>query len=68
MSPIFVALGGIRFLGERPERRTWIGMGLTMLGAIALGLADASDLSLGLAPWEATPWRSRPRWPSPDTC
>ena len=47
MSPIFVALGGIRFLGEHPERRTWIGMGLTMIGAIALGLADASDLSLG---------------------
>ena len=47
MSPIFVALGGIRFLGERPERRTWVGMGLTMVGAVALGLADAADIELG---------------------
>lgn len=48
MSPIFVALGGVWFLDERPDRRTWIGMALTMVGAIAIGLADAGDIALGL--------------------
>ena len=47
MSPIFVALGGVWFLDERPERRTWIGMVLTMVGAVAIGLADAGELRLG---------------------
>ena len=47
MSPIFVALGGVWFLDERPDRRTWAGMALTMVGAIAIGLADASELRLG---------------------
>lgn len=47
MSPIFVALGGVWFLDERPDRRTWVGMALTMAGAVAIGLADASELSLG---------------------
>lgn len=47
MSPIFVALGGAWFLDERVDRRTWIGMGLTMVGATAIGLADAGQLALG---------------------
>lgn len=47
MSPIFVALGGWWFLGERTTRRTWIGMGLTMLGAITIGFADAAAIDLG---------------------
>jgi drug/metabolite transporter (DMT)-like permease len=47
MSPIFVALGGVWFLGERIDRRTWIGMALTMAGAVAIGLADAGELTLG---------------------
>ena len=47
MSPIFVALGGVWFLDERPDRRAWVGMALTMLGAIAIGLADAGQLALG---------------------
>jgi drug/metabolite transporter (DMT)-like permease len=47
MSPLFVALGGAFFLGERTTRRTWIGMGLTMTGAIAIGLADLSGLEFG---------------------
>jgi drug/metabolite transporter (DMT)-like permease len=46
-SPIFVALGGIWFLQERPTRRTWIGMGITMLGAFAIGAADLAELELG---------------------
>lgn len=47
MSPIFVALGGAWFLDEHPDRRTWIGMALTMVGAVAIGLADAGELRLG---------------------
>lgn len=47
MSPLFVAFGGIRFLGERPTRRVWIGMGITMLGALVIAAADLRDVSLG---------------------
>jgi drug/metabolite transporter (DMT)-like permease len=46
-APVFVALGGLRFLGERPIRRTWIGMGVSMLGALALGVGDLTDVALG---------------------
>lgn len=46
-SPIFVALGGIWFLRERPTRRTWIGMAVTMAGALAVGAADLVELELG---------------------
>jgi drug/metabolite transporter (DMT)-like permease len=47
MSPIFVALGGWWFLREPTDRRTWVGMGLTIAGAIAIGVADASAIDLG---------------------
>lgn len=47
MSPIFVALGGWWFLREPTERRTWVGMALTIAGAIAIGIADASAIDLG---------------------
>lgn len=47
MSPVFVALGGVWLLDEHPDRRTWVGMGLTMAGAIAIGVADAGQLALG---------------------
>lgn len=47
MSPIFVALGGMWFLGERTERQTWIGMAVTTLGAILIGVADANAIELG---------------------
>lgn len=42
MSPIFVALGGWWLLDERASRRTWIGIGVTIAGALLIGLADAS--------------------------
>ncbi len=45
-SPLFVALGSARFLGEPPSRRTWIGLALALFGALAIGFADASDLEL----------------------
>ncbi len=47
MSPIFVALGAWRFLGERTNRRTWTGMAITIAGALLIGLGDAADVSLG---------------------
>lgn len=47
MSPIFVALGARRYLGESNSRRTWIGMGITIVGALAIGLADGAAIELG---------------------
>jgi drug/metabolite transporter (DMT)-like permease len=47
MSPVFVALGGWWFLRETTDRRTWVGMSLTILGAITIGFADASAIDLG---------------------
>lgn len=47
MSPLFVALGGFLFLGERTQRRTWAGMSVTIVGAVTIGLADATAIDLG---------------------
>ena len=47
MAGVFVAIGGIRYLDEHPSRRTWIGIGITMIGAIAIGGGDLADIELG---------------------
>lgn len=47
MSPLFVALGGLWFLGERTTRRAWTGIAITLVGAITIGLADAVGIELG---------------------
>ncbi|MFA9430571.1 DMT family transporter [Egicoccus sp. AB-alg2] len=47
MSPVFVALGGWWFLHERTSRRTVVGMGLTIVGAVVIGLGDAAAIDLG---------------------
>jgi drug/metabolite transporter (DMT)-like permease len=47
MSPIFVALGGWWWLREPTDRRTWVGMGLTILGAVTIGVADLASIDLG---------------------
>ena len=47
MAGVFVAIGGIWYLGERPSRRTWIGILLTMVGAVAIAGGDLADLALG---------------------
>lgn len=47
IAPIFVALGGWLLLRERSTRRTWIGMGLTIIGAIAIGGGDLTGHVLG---------------------
>lgn len=46
-SPIFVGLGAAWFLDERPGRRTWIGMAVTIAGAVLIGLGDLRGLPLG---------------------
>lgn len=47
MSPIFVGLGARVFLGEPPSRRTWIGLGLTVAGAVVIGAGDLAVADLG---------------------
>lgn len=47
MSPLFVALGASRFLGESTSRRTWQGMAVTIVGALVVGLADGVAIDLG---------------------
>lgn len=47
MSPIFVGLGAALFLAEPPQRRVWVGIAVTVAGAVVVGLADATDLDLG---------------------
>ena len=42
MSPLFVALGGWWLLGERTTRRAWWGIGATVVGALVIGIADAT--------------------------
>jgi drug/metabolite transporter (DMT)-like permease len=38
--PIFVALLSIAFLGERPSRRQWAGIGVAVVGAAVIGWGD----------------------------
>jgi drug/metabolite transporter (DMT)-like permease len=38
--PIFVALLSIAFLGERPSRRQWVGIGVAVMGAAVIGWGD----------------------------
>jgi drug/metabolite transporter (DMT)-like permease len=47
MSPIFVGIGAAIFLRESPHRRTWIGMALTIAGAVAIGAGDLLGAGLG---------------------
>lgn len=47
MSPLFVALGGWWLLGERTSRRAWIGIAVTVVGALVIGVGDATGASFG---------------------
>lgn len=47
MSPVFVALGAWWFLREPTDRRTWIGMTVTIAGAVGIGAADLAAVDLG---------------------
>ena len=46
-SPLFVAVGATRFLGEPPSRRTWIGLGISLVGAVVVAVGDIGDVRLG---------------------
>lgn len=48
MSPIFVALGAWWFLREPTDRRTSIGMAITVVGALVIGAGDLSAIDLGV--------------------
>lgn len=48
MSPIFVALGAWWFLREPTDRRTGIGMAITVVGALVIGAGDLSAVELGV--------------------
>jgi len=43
----FVGLAAARFLKEPPSRRTWIGMALTLVGAVSIGAVDLGTADLG---------------------
>jgi drug/metabolite transporter (DMT)-like permease len=47
ISPIFVALAGWWLLRERTGQRTWVGMILTIAGAVVIGAADLTGHELG---------------------
>lgn len=40
MSPLFVGAGAAIFLRESPARTTWIGIGIAVVGAVGIALAD----------------------------
>lgn len=40
LQPAIVALVSARWLGERPSRTQWLGIGIAILGALVVGLAD----------------------------
>ena len=47
MSPLFVALGGWWLLGERTTRRAWLGIAVTVVGALVIGFGDATAAAFG---------------------
>jgi len=46
-APLFVGIGTAVFLGEPPSRRTCLGMGVAVLGAAGIAVADAGAVELG---------------------
>ncbi len=48
MSPVFVAVGAWWFLREPTDRRTSIGIAVTIVGAIVIGAGDLSGIDLGV--------------------
>ncbi|HEX2029102.1 MAG TPA: DMT family transporter [Nitriliruptorales bacterium] len=46
-APLFVGIGATLLLDEAPARSTWLGMAITVAGALTIGLADLSDVTLG---------------------
>lgn len=47
LSPLFVGAGTALFLAEPPSRRTWMGIGLAVAGAVTIVGADLTGVELG---------------------
>lgn len=47
MAPVFVALGAARFLDEPAGRRVLVGLFVTIVGALTIGVGDLSSAELG---------------------
>ncbi|MEE8599549.1 DMT family transporter [Euzebya tangerina] len=48
--PIFVGLGAWLVLRRPPSRRTWLGMGVAMVGTVVVAVADAGGDAVGSNP------------------
>ena len=48
--PVWAGIGSALFLHQPPSRRTWSGIGLALVGAIVVGLADAGSAAAQAAP------------------
>ena len=46
-APLFVGAGAAIFLGEPPTRTTWLGIGLAIVGALGIALADLDGFTGG---------------------
>jgi drug/metabolite transporter (DMT)-like permease len=47
--PVFAALGSWLVLGERPQRRLWLGIGAALCGTVLIGWADLNRSEFGLS-------------------
>ena len=51
LQPVIIAIFSARWLGEPPSRRQWSGIGIAVLGALVVGLADVPGGPSGI--WHA---------------
>ncbi|MGI9017409.1 MAG: DMT family transporter [Euzebya sp.] len=49
-APLFVGLGTWLVLGRPPSRRTWLGIGISVLGAVIVAVGDAGQGATGSNP------------------
>ncbi|MEO7521068.1 MAG: DMT family transporter [Gemmatimonas sp.] len=47
MQPLIIAVVSARWLGEQPSRRQWIGIGVSVAGAMVVGLSDVPGGAAG---------------------
>jgi len=51
LQPVIIAIFSARWLGEPPSRRQWSGIGIAVLGALVVGVADVPGGPAGI--WQA---------------
>ncbi len=49
LQPVIIAIVSARWLGEQPGRRGWVGIGIAVIGALIVGLADVPGGPRGIA-------------------